>query len=39
LYAKLRKYELWLKKVVFLGYVILGEEIFMDLKKVMVVLK
>lgn len=39
LYAKLDKCEFWLKEVVFLGHVISAEGIFVDPKKVEVVLK
>jgi len=39
LYAKLDKCEFWLKEVVFLGHVISTEGIFVDPKKVEVVLK
>jgi len=39
LYAKLDKCEFWLKEVVFLGHVISVEGIFVDPKKVEVVLK
>jgi hypothetical protein len=39
LYAKLDKCEFWLKEVVFLGYVISAEGIFMDPRKVKAVLK
>jgi hypothetical protein len=39
LYAKLDKYEFWLKEVVFLGHVISVEGIFVDPRKVEAVLK
>jgi hypothetical protein len=39
LYAKRDKCEFWLKKVIFLGHVISAGGIFVDLKKVEVVLK
>ena len=39
LYAKLDKYEFWLKEVVFLGHVISAKGIFIDLKKVEAMLK
>ena len=39
LYAKLDKCEFWLKEVVFLEHVVSVEEIFIDLRKVMVFLK
>ena len=39
MYPKLDKCEFWLKKVVFLGHVILAEGIFVDPRKVEVVLK
>jgi hypothetical protein len=39
LYAKLDKCEFWLKKVVFLEHVISVEEIFIDLREVVVFLK
>jgi len=39
LYAKLDKYEFWLKEVVFLGHVIFAKGIFMDPKKVEAMLK
>lgn len=38
-YAKLDKCEFWLKEMVFLGHVISAEGIFVDPKKVEVVLK
>jgi hypothetical protein len=38
LYAKLDKCEFWLKEIVFLGHVISAEGIFMDPRKVEVVL-
>ena len=34
LYAKFSKCELWLNEVVFLGHVVFGNDIFMDLRKV-----
>ena len=34
LYAKVSKCEFWLSEVVFLGHVVFGNDIFMDLKKV-----
>jgi hypothetical protein len=39
LYAKLDKYEFWLKEVVFLGHVISAKGIFIDPKKVEAMLK
>ena len=39
LYAKLSKCEFWLRDVVFLGHVISEKRIFMDHRKVKVVLK
>lgn len=32
--AKFSKYEFWLKKVTFLGYVVFGDGIMVDLKKI-----
>ena len=37
LYAKLSKYELWLKSVVFLGHIVSGEGISVDPSKVQAV--
>jgi len=39
LYAKLSKYEFWLKEVIFLGHIILVEGISEDLRKVETLLK
>ena len=39
LYAKLSKYEFWLKEVTFLGHVISVEGIFVDPRKVEAMLK
>uniref|UniRef100_A0A6N2LEE9 Reverse transcriptase domain-containing protein n=1 Tax=Salix viminalis TaxID=40686 RepID=A0A6N2LEE9_SALVM len=39
LYAKLSKYEFWLKRVTFLGHVISAEGVFVDPQKVEAVLK
>ena len=39
LYAKFSKCELWLNEVVFLGHVVFGNEIFVDLEKVKAIVK
>ena len=39
MYAKLNKCDFWLDKVVFLGHVVSAEDIFVDPRKIKVILK